>query len=69
MNCQGYSQYWILAGLESTLPDGSMSTFSYKGIDYPMMAEAYASDLGHLNADGSVVVAYKMLEFLSELEK
>lgn len=55
-----------LAGVESTLPDGTIQTYSYKGSDYPGMPDFYTSDLGHLNEYGAKVVSYNLLAFLAE---
>ncbi len=55
-----------LAGVETTLPDGSTETFKYKGGEYPCMPDFYTSDLGHLNNFGARIVAYNMIAFLAE---
>ncbi len=55
-----------LAGVETTLPDGSTQTYKYKGGEYPCMPDFYTSDLGHLNDFGARIVAYNMIAFLAE---
>ncbi len=55
-----------LAGVETTLPDGSTETFKYKGGDYPCMPDFYRSDYGHLNDFGARIVAYNLMAFLAE---
>lgn len=42
-----------LAAVESTAPDGSRVRGSFEGDDYFSLHDGYASDLGHLTADGS----------------
>ena len=55
-----------LAKIESTLPDGSRSTFEVDGKTYYSLADIYTSDGGHLNSLGRRIVAEKLLEFLAE---
>ncbi len=55
-----------LAGIESTLPDGSIETFSYERTAYPCVPDFYTSDMGHLNEYGAKVVSYNLLAFLAE---
>lgn len=55
-----------LAGIETTLPDGSTQTYRYKGEEYPCMPDLYRSDYGHLNDFGSKIAGYNLLAFLSE---
>jgi len=55
-----------LASLESTLPDGTIETFRYKGEKYPCLSKAYRSDYGHLNDFGAKTVSYNLLAFLAE---
>jgi hypothetical protein len=55
-----------LARVESTLPDGTINTFSYKEAEYPCVPDFYTSDLGHLNDYGAKVVSYNLLAFLAE---
>lgn len=55
-----------LAALESTLPDGSVETYRYKGAEYPCLPDLYRSDYGHLNSVGSKMISFNLLAFLSE---
>jgi len=55
-----------LALLESTLPDGSRSTYKYDGAEYPCMPKTYTYDSGHLNDYGAKMAAFKLLAFLTE---
>jgi hypothetical protein len=55
-----------LAGVETTLPDGTLQTFKYEGKEYPCMPDFYTSDLGHLNDYGSKLVAYNLLAYLAQ---
>lgn len=56
-----------LAAVETTLPDGSINTYKYKGASYPCMPGFYTSDLGHLNDYGAKAMAYNLLAFLAEI--
>lgn len=55
-----------LATVETTLPDGSIHTYHYKGNDYPSMPDMYTNDGGHLNEYGARVVSFNLLAFLAE---
>ncbi len=55
-----------LARVESTLPEGTINTFSYKEAEYPCVPDFYTSDLGHLNDYGAKVVSFNLLAFLAE---
>jgi hypothetical protein len=55
-----------LALVESTLPDGSRSTYKYDGAEYPCMPETYTYDNGHLNDYGAKMAAFNLLAFLIE---
>lgn len=55
-----------LALVESTLPDGSRSTYKYDGAEYPCMPETYTYDSGHLNDFGAKMAAFNLLAFLTE---
>ena len=57
-----------LADLESTYPDGSRSSFMEGKKSYYSLAPEYASDNGHLNEIGRVLVARELLVFLSEID-
>lgn len=54
-----------LALIESTLPNGKLNTFKFKGNTYPALCNEYTNDGGHLNAIGSKIVAYNLLTFLA----
>ena len=56
-----------LALVESTLPDGSRSTYKYAGSEYPCMPETYTHDSGHLNDFGAKMAAFNLLAFLTEV--
>ena len=58
-----------LAGLETTLPDGSTYTYKHQGNEYPAIPEFYTVDLGHLNEYGARYVSFNLLAFLSETLK
>ena len=58
-----------LAGVETTLPDGSPHTYKYKGNKYPSVPSYYTLDLGHLNEYGAKFVSYNLLAFLAETLK
>lgn len=50
-----------LAAIESTRPDGSRDSSSYRGEPYYALDAGYAADFGHLNAEGSEVAANAFL--------
>jgi len=56
-----------LAMLESTYPDGSITTFKKNGSVYRHLAPDYTKDGGHLNALGRKLIAEQFLIFLAEL--
>jgi len=56
-----------IAQLESTLPDGSRSSFVLDGKTYYSLAPVYTNDGGHLNAVGRRQAAIAIVEFLSEV--
>lgn len=58
-----------LAGVETTLPDGSIHTYTHNGTEYPSMPDMYTSDGGHLNDYGAKIVSFNLLAFLSETLK
>lgn len=53
-----------LALVESTLPDGTKSTYDNDGTAYPCLTEMYTSDGGHLNSYGAKIVSYNLLAYL-----
>lgn len=56
-----------LAGVESTLPDGSRSRYEYNGEEVFTLAAEYSRDGGHLNAQGRRVAARQLLSTLAEV--
>jgi len=56
-----------LATVESTYPDGSRSSFKYKGKTYYSLANEYTYDGGHLNKTGRYLAAKNLLKTLSEI--
>jgi hypothetical protein len=56
-----------LAEIESTHADGSRSFFTRGGERVYSLATEYAADSGHLNREGSRVVAQKFLAVIAEL--
>lgn len=54
-----------LAAIESTNPDGARQTLHYDGQPYYAMYKGYASDLAHLNAEGSEVAARAFLQAIA----
>lgn len=55
-----------LGGIESTRPDGTIETYSYKGNDYACMYKDYTYDYGHLTDLGAKTLSYNLLAFLAE---
>lgn len=53
-----------LAKIESTRPDGSRSSFKYKGQTYYSLHKGYTTDGGHLNELGRRIAAQELLEVL-----
>jgi len=53
-----------LGKVESTLPNGTLKTFKWKGKQYPCMPYIYTYDGGHLNKVGEKVVAHNLINFL-----
>jgi len=56
-----------LAKVESTYPDGSESTFSYKNNKYYSLINQYTNDGGHLNELGQHYAAKEFLRILAEV--
>ena len=61
----GKEPLFDLAGVESTRPDGSRSTFEYEGKTYYSLHAPYSDDGGHLNDVGKVFVANELLAALA----
>lgn len=55
-----------LAAIESTRPDGTRVSGSYQGRTYYSLYEGYASDNGHLNAQGAKAAASRMLDVIAQ---
>ena len=56
-----------IARVESTLPDGSRSSFEQDGKTYYSLANEYAADNGHLNTLGQRRAAIEIAKFLAEI--
>lgn len=56
-----------LAKIESTLPDGSQSSFKYEGKSYYSLYKGYTDDGGHLNEFGRLIAAKELLIVLAEV--
>jgi hypothetical protein len=54
-----------LARLESTAPDGSRLSGSYRGQHYYALYPGYAADAGHLNAEGSARAAVGLVHAIA----
>jgi len=54
-----------IAKIESTLPDGTRSSFKESGMTYYSLAPEYTYDGGHLNEKGRKLVAEQLLIFLA----
>jgi hypothetical protein len=65
----GKEPLFDLSSVESTLPDGSRTTFAKDGKDYPYLAREYTKDGGHLNEKGRKIVAEQLLIFLASLSR
>jgi hypothetical protein len=55
-----------LAAVESTEPNGTRDLYSYDGQDYFALYSGYASDRGHLNQQGSEIVATAFLRAIAK---
>lgn len=55
-----------LAAAESTAPDGGRVADTYDGQRYYLLYDGYASDAGHLNAEGARVVATAWLTAIAQ---
>ena len=61
----GREPVFDIATVESTLADGSMTTFTLEGRTFPSLVPAYSYDGRHLDDDGRVWVAAHLLETLA----
>ncbi len=62
----GSQALFDIAGVESTLPDGSRSSFREGGREVFTLAQAYTTDGGHLNATGQLQAAARFLHVLAQ---
>lgn len=69
LNKYGKATVFDLAGLESTYPDKTRSSFTKDGKTYYSLAPEYTDDGGHFNEHGRKIVAEQLLIFLTGLEK
>lgn len=58
-----------LAGIESTLPDGTRASGSHDGQSWFALYDGYASDSGHLNEDASAMAAAHLLALVARSAK
>lgn len=65
----GKEPVFDIAMAESTLPDGTRTSFSKDGKTYYTLADDYTNDGGHLNEKGQKVVVEQFLVFLAQLSK
>lgn len=61
----GGDRLFDIAAIESTAPDGARVSGSYDGRDYYALFGGYASDVGHLNAEGSSLAAARLLSLIA----
>ena len=64
---QGKEPVFDLAEIESTYPDGTRETFSFKGETYLALISDYTYDGSHLNDTGSRRAGAALLQFLEQL--
>jgi hypothetical protein len=57
--------FFDLAAVEARRPDGSLTTFELDGARHPALSPEYASDEGHLNAQGARWAAAHLLAALA----
>lgn len=63
----GKDPIFDLAKVESTLPDGSRSSFKHKGESIYILSEKYTYDGGHLNDSGSLLAGQELLQILADV--
>jgi len=66
---KGKAPLFDLAEIESTLPDGTRTTFKSNRSTYYQLASEYTYDGGHLNETGRKKVAEQLLIFLANLSR
>ena len=64
---QGHEPIFDLAKIESTAPDGSVSTIEWEGKIAPAMTPSYTDDGGHLNAAGKLRAARELISVLATI--
>jgi hypothetical protein len=60
---------WDLAAIESTTPSGSRVEGQFDGKRYYALYDGYASDVGHLNAEGSRRAAVAWIKAIAEAKR
>jgi hypothetical protein len=65
---KGREPVFDLAMIESTRPDGTRESFTFKGKTYYALVNDYSRDGAHLNDLGSKKVGSALLEFLAEIK-
>lgn len=63
----GRAPIFDLARVESTLPDGTRSTATWKGRTFPVLAAPYTDDGGHLNEAGRIRAARELIAVLASV--
>lgn len=63
---RGVMPVFDLGGIESTRPDGTIETYSFKGKEYACMYKDYTYDYGHLTELGAKTLSYNLLAFLAQ---
>lgn len=62
---EGKEPFFDLARLEYTAPDGTASTYAWKGTAIPVLTAAYTEDGGHLNTQGQMLAARQFVGVLA----
>lgn len=62
----GREPLFDLARMESTAPDGTTSTYSWRGTATPELTAAYTDDGGHLNTQGRILAARQFVGVLAD---
>ena len=69
MSAFGNEPVFDISRIESTRPDGSRESFARSGKKYYQLAPEYTTDGGHLNAEGSRVLAVDLIHVIAEALK
>lgn len=64
---RGKEPVFDIAAIESTLPDGSRTSFYFGGVGYYCLAPQYTYDGGHLNQEGRRRMAEELLRTLASI--